>query len=189
MSVVTNAKEHLKKILSLGAYRKKKLSDSAEQSTLSQVKLGCLQPSETLAPGARVEIRDAEWMIRRVDSTSTGGKSLLVTGISEIIRGREARFLTEIEGKSLKILDPAETTLVPDDSPQFRQTRLYLESLLRQSPPTDTDLWIGTGPPSTTSPSSLIRHSRRSTSPALAFLSPTPSVLARRSSAASSSPN
>ena len=102
-----------------------------------------MQPSETLAPGARVEIRDAEWMIRRVDSTSTGGKSLLVTGISEIIRGREARFLTEIEGKSLKILDPAETTLVPDDSPQFRQTRLYLESLLRQSPPTDTDLWIG----------------------------------------------
>jgi hypothetical protein len=98
---------------------------------------------EVLAPGARVEIRDAEWMIRRVDSTSTGGKSLLVTGISEIVRGREARFLTEIEGKFLKVLDPAETALVADPSAQFRQTRLYIESLLRQSPPTDSDLWIG----------------------------------------------
>ncbi len=82
-------------------------------------------------------------MIRRVDVTSTGGKSLHVTGVSEIVRGREARFLTEIEGKSLRVLDPAETTLVADESPQFRHTRLYIESLFRQSPPTDSELWIG----------------------------------------------
>jgi len=96
-----------------------------------------------LAPGARVEIRSAEWIVRRVDATSTGGYSLLVTGVSEIVRDKEARFLTEIEGKGIKVLDPAETALVPDDSPQFRKAKLYLESLLRQSPPTDTDLWIG----------------------------------------------
>ena len=96
-----------------------------------------------LAPGARVEIRSAEWIVRRVDATSTGGYSLLVTGVSEIVRDKEARFLTEIEGKGIKVLDPAETELVPDDSPQFRKAKLYLESLLRQSPPTDTDLWIG----------------------------------------------
>jgi len=57
---------------------------------------------ETLASGARIELRDAEWIVRRADTTSTGGKSLLVTGVSEIVRGREARFLTEIEGKSLR---------------------------------------------------------------------------------------
>lgn len=96
-----------------------------------------------LAPGARVEIRSAEWIIRRVDATSTGGYSLLATGVSEIVRDKEARFLTEIEGKGIKVLDPAETELVPDHSPQFRNARLYVESLLRQSPPTDTDLWIG----------------------------------------------
>ena len=98
---------------------------------------------ETLASGARIELRDAEWIVRRADTTSTGGKSLLVTGVSEIVRGREARFLTEIEGKSLRVLDPAETKLVPDPSSQFSQTRLYLESLLRMTPPTDTKLWIG----------------------------------------------
>src|ERR1022692_110745 len=99
--------------------------------------------STVLAPGARVEIRSAEWIVRRVDATSTGGYSLLVTGVSEIVRDKEARFLTEIEGKGIKVLDPAETDLVPDPSPEFRKTRLYVESLLRQSPPTDTDLWIG----------------------------------------------
>src|ERR1022692_205650 len=67
--------------------------------------------STVLAPGARVEIRSAEWIVRRVDATSTGGYSLLVTGVSEIVRDKEARFLTEIEGKGIKVLDPAETDL------------------------------------------------------------------------------
>ncbi|MGA3027190.1 MAG: DEAD/DEAH box helicase [Bryobacteraceae bacterium] len=67
----------------------------------------------------------------------------LVTGVSGIVRDKEARFLTEIEGKGIKVLDPAETALVPDDLPQFRKSKLYPESLLRQSPPTDTDLRIG----------------------------------------------
>ncbi len=96
-----------------------------------------------LAPGARVEIRGVEWIVRRVDTTSTGGHSLAVTGVSELVRGREARFLTEIEGKGIVVLDPAETRLVADPSPQYRDTRLYLEALLRQSPPTGSDIWIG----------------------------------------------
>jgi SNF2 family DNA or RNA helicase len=101
------------------------------------------------APGVRVEIRGAEWVVKRVDATSTGGHSILVAGISELVRGREARFLTEIETEiehkrtKIKILDPADTKLVPDKSPRFKDTRLYLESLLRQSPPTSSDLWIG----------------------------------------------
>ena len=93
------------------------------------------QPS-ALAPGARVLIRDAEWIVKRVDPTGTGGRSVRVIGVSEIVRHKEARFLTEIEGKGITVLDPSETELVPDTSPQFRNSRLYLESLLRQSPPT-----------------------------------------------------
>lgn len=96
-----------------------------------------------LAPGARVLIRDAEWIVKRKDRTSTGGYSLQVVGVSEIVRHREARFLTEIEGKGITVLDPADTELIVDISPQFRHSRLYLESLLRQSPPTGADLWIG----------------------------------------------
>lgn len=96
-----------------------------------------------LAPGARVLIRDAEWIVKRRDKTGTGGYSLLVVGVSEIVRNREARFLTEIERDAIQALDPVNTQLVSDASPQFRNTRLYLESLFRQSPPTGADLWIG----------------------------------------------
>lgn len=92
-------------------------------------------------PGLRVEIRDAEWVVKRTDPTSNGYYSLLVTGISELVRGKEARFLTEID--RVKVLHPEDTDLVPDTSPRFADTRLYLESLLRQSPPTDENLWIG----------------------------------------------
>ena len=99
--------------------------------------------ASAIAPGARVLIRDAEWIVKRVDRTSTGGQSIQVVGVSQIVRHKEARFLSEIEGKGITVLDLAETELVADPSPQFRNSRLYLESLLRQSPPTGNDLWIG----------------------------------------------
>lgn len=96
---------------------------------------------EAFAPGLRVEIRDAEWVVKRADLTSNGTHSVLVTGISELVRSREARFLTELD--PIKPLHPEVSELVPDASSQFADTRLYLESLLRQSPPTSADLWIG----------------------------------------------
>ena len=96
---------------------------------------------EAFAPGLRVEIRDAEWVVKRADLTSNGTHSVLVTGISELVRSREARFLTELD--EIKPLHPEDTELVPDSSSQFADTRLYLESLLRQSPATSADLWIG----------------------------------------------
>lgn len=95
-----------------------------------------------LAPGAKVLIRDAEWLIRRVDRTSTGGQALQVIGLSEIVRDREAIFLTEIEPQ-VEVLDPALTALVRDDSPNYRASILYMESLLRQAPPTDERLYVG----------------------------------------------
>ena len=44
-----------------------------------------------LAPGARVEIRDAEWIVRHVDRASGRGLALTVTGVSEIMRDHEAQ--------------------------------------------------------------------------------------------------
>jgi ERCC4-related helicase len=93
------------------------------------------------AAGARVEIRDEEWMIRSVQGTATGGHALRVVGVSDLVRGRESMFLDELD--AVTVLDPRETTLVADDSPQYRRTRLYLESLMRQSPPTSAALTVG----------------------------------------------
>jgi ERCC4-related helicase len=94
------------------------------------------------APGSRIVVRDAEWLIRRVDRTSTGGQALNVTGISELVKDKEAIFLTEIE-KAIEILDPAETKLVKDKSSSYQASLLYMESLLRKTPPTDENLYIG----------------------------------------------
>lgn len=90
------------------------------------------------APGARVEIRDAEWVIRRVDVTSDNGYQLTCDGISELVRGKEAIFLTQLEDQeNIKILDPATTTLVQDVSNSFEQGLLYIESQLRQATAND----------------------------------------------------
>ena len=94
------------------------------------------------APGARILVRDAEWMIRRVGQTSTGGYSLHVVGLSELVRDKEAVFLTEID-RNIIILDPADTKIVQDTTSKYRASVLYLESMLRKTPPTDENLYIG----------------------------------------------
>ena len=97
---------------------------------------------QSIAPGARVVIRDCEWLVRRVDRTSTGGYALRVIGLSELVRDKEAIFLTEAE-KEVTILDPAKTKLVSDISPSYNSSLLYIESLLRQTPPPDERLYVG----------------------------------------------
>ncbi len=67
------------------------------------------------APGARVVVRDAEWVVRRVDMTSGGDYQLTCTGISEVVRDRQAVFLSQLE--RIEVLEPANTALVADRSP------------------------------------------------------------------------
>jgi DNA-directed RNA polymerase beta subunit len=50
-----------------------------------------------LAPGARALIRDEEWLIRRVDPSADGGWLLTCDGISDLVRGQSALFLTALE--------------------------------------------------------------------------------------------
>ena len=98
-------------------------------------------PSTNYAPGARVEIRDAEWVIRRVDPSSDKGAQLTCDGISELVRGKTGIFLTQLES-DIKILDPATTTLVQDQSNAFEQSLLYIESQLRQATPNDEQVHV-----------------------------------------------
>jgi superfamily II DNA or RNA helicase len=98
--------------------------------------------TNVIAPGARVVVRDAEWLVRKVSRTSTGGKALTVTGISELVKDKEAIFLDEID-KNIEVLDPVDTKLVADTSSSYQKSLLYMESLLRQKAPTDENLYIG----------------------------------------------
>ncbi len=94
------------------------------------------------SPGARVVIRDAEWVVRRVDNASDGGWQLTCDGISEVVRGRTALFLTQLED-GVQVLDPAATEFVADDSPRYTASLLHIESVLRSQVPNDGRLYIG----------------------------------------------
>ena len=95
-----------------------------------------------MAPGARVLIRDEEWLIRRVDPSSDGGSLLVCDGVSELVRGRAAQFLTRLEER-IEVLDPAATRLVADDSSAFNASMLYMESVLRRNLPNDDAIRLG----------------------------------------------
>ena len=60
---------------------------------------------------ARAVIRDEEWLIRRVDPATDGGYLLTCDGISDLVRGQTALFLTSLED-TIAVLDPAETRSV-----------------------------------------------------------------------------
>ena len=93
------------------------------------------------APGMRVIIRDEEWMIRKVETNSLGNKTIFCAGVSELIKDREAIFLTDIE--EIEHVDPSKIKLVIDDSPYFIKSKLFIESNWRRKIPTDTNLHIG----------------------------------------------
>lgn len=93
------------------------------------------------APGLRVIIRDEEWMIKKVETNSFENKSLECIGVSPLVREKNAIFLSDLE--DVKIVNPADTKLVPDKSAKFKKAKLYIESNLRQKIPTDDKIHIG----------------------------------------------
>ena len=93
-------------------------------------------------PGMRVEVRDAEWRVQRVDRTSDGGYLLDSIGLSELVRGRNAQFLTNLE-QEIRVLDPVTTELVDDHSADYRAAQLFIGAALRQTPPTGDKVCMG----------------------------------------------
>ena len=97
------------------------------------------------APGMRVVIRDEEWLIKRIVTNDYGMDALYCTGISPLVKDKDAMFLPSIDNRkdSIEIVDPAKVTLVADQSPYYRRTQLFLESQWRQQTPTAAKLHFG----------------------------------------------
>ena len=93
------------------------------------------------APGMRAIIRDEEWVVKKIETNSLGNKSLYCTGVSPLVKDREAIFLADLE--NIQVVNPAEVKLIADTSPFYKKSLLYLESHWRQQIPTDSNLHIG----------------------------------------------
>lgn len=96
----------------------------------------------SVAPGARILVRNAEWLVRSTKRASNGSQVFEAIGVSDFIQGRQAQFVAELE-PDLRILKPEETGLVGDDSPGYRKSLLFVEGHLRQTAPTDGRLYAG----------------------------------------------
>lgn len=98
-------------------------------------------PVLNLAAGARVEVRDEEWIVRHSRTLTTGGSAIEVVGVSELVRDKESIFTTALD--TVTELHPAKTQLIHDSSPKYAQSKLFLETLLRKSPPSDDRIYCG----------------------------------------------
>jgi superfamily II DNA or RNA helicase len=85
----------------------------------------------SIAPGSVVIVRDEEWLVIGVEHT-TDGRLLRCQGLSELVRDTTASFYEGLD-TGLHVLDPAEATVVADDSPHYRRSRLWLEATLRKT--------------------------------------------------------
>lgn len=84
-----------------------------------------------LAPGVTISCRDEHWLVSNVART-TDGFRIRARGVSDYVRDTTATFFTALD--DIEVFDPANVTVRPDESPQFRHTRLRLESTLRRTP-------------------------------------------------------
>jgi SNF2 family DNA or RNA helicase len=97
---------------------------------------------QSIVPGARIEIRDAEWLVRRIERSARSGNVIYAVGLSGIVRDKEAVFIDSLE-KNIEVVDPSLTELISDSSPYFRDTLLYLEGNLQRSLPNTANPVIG----------------------------------------------
>ena len=101
--------------------------------------LGIEMATGAIVAGARIRVRDTEWVVGHVDRTAASGAVIHATGISGLVHDKEAIFVEAIEntrGHGIEIVDPADVVLVADPSSGFADSLLHLEAALRKSAPT-----------------------------------------------------
>ncbi|MEV6432490.1 helicase-related protein [Nocardia sp. NPDC051463] len=91
-----------------------------------------VEPRElNVAPGSIVVVRDEEWLVTSAEQGSDGWL-LRVRGLSELVADTTATFYESLD--DIEVLDPAKAQVIPDGSSGYRDSRLWLEALLRKTP-------------------------------------------------------
>ncbi|WP_405678125.1 DEAD/DEAH box helicase [Streptomyces sp. NBC_00048] len=86
---------------------------------------------EQFPAGAQVLVRDEVWLVKSSVLTTEDGARVEVVGVSDFVRDQEAVFFTRLD--TIELIDPRDTRLIADDSPNYRRSRLFLEAVLRRT--------------------------------------------------------
>jgi ERCC4-related helicase len=86
------------------------------------------------AAGMQVRARDEDWLVVETNETTKDGTRLDVRGISPLVRDQRAVFFAHDTLDQVTPLRPEDTELVPDDSPECRRSRLFIDALIRKTP-------------------------------------------------------
>ncbi|MBY4571133.1 helicase [Gordonia sihwensis] len=89
------------------------------------------RPELNVAPGSIVVVRDEEWLVTSAEQGSDGWL-VRARGLSELVADTTASFYSSLDG--IEVLDPRDAQVVADASSGYRDSRLWLESLLRKTP-------------------------------------------------------
>lgn len=89
------------------------------------------------ATGTVIEVRGEEWLVRGSEPLRPGEFAIDVTGVSDLVRNQQARFVTTLDEP--RVLSPEDTVLEHDDSVGYRRGRLFLEAVLRKTPLPQTE--------------------------------------------------
>lgn len=98
-----------------------------------------------LVAGARIRVRDAEWVVGHVERSSVSGNVVHAVGLSGIVRNKEAIFVEAVEkarGRGIEVVDPAAVKLVADNSSGYGDTLLHIEAALRKSAPSGSAIQV-----------------------------------------------
>ena len=79
-----------------------------------------------VTPGIRLRLRGEDFLV-----TNCEKDIVFVDGISELVYGQ--RFQFDLRLENYDIVEPSQTQLQPDTSPNYRQTKLFLETVFRNS--------------------------------------------------------
>jgi superfamily II DNA or RNA helicase len=84
-----------------------------------------------VAPGSIVVIRDEEWLVTSAEQGSDGWL-VRVRGLSELVAETTAAFYSSLD--TIEPQDPKAAKVVADGSSGYRDSRLWLEAMLRKTP-------------------------------------------------------
>ena len=76
-------------------------------------------------------MRDEEWLVTSAEQGSDGWL-VKVRGLGELVADTSATFYSSLD--DIQVLDPVDAEVVADGSPGYRDSRLWLEALIRKTP-------------------------------------------------------